>query len=147
METQTEKRRKPYPTDLKDREWAKIEHLVPQPKSGGRPAKYERREILNALFYMTKAGCTWRMLPHDPADLPPWEVVYMYFAQWRDQGVFERINEVLRRQVRIEAGKDEEPSVAILDSQSVKTAEKGGLAARLATMLGSKSKGESDTSS
>lgn len=140
-------RRKPYPTDLKDKEWAKIEHLIPQPRSGasigGRPAKYERREILNALFYMTKAGCTWRMLPHD---LPPWEVVYMYFAQWRDQGVFERINEVLRRQVRVEAGKDEEPSAAIIDSQSVKTAEKGGLGARLATMLQRRSKDESDTS-
>ncbi len=143
METQTQKRRKPYPTDLKDKEWAKIEHLVPQPKSGGRPAKYERREILNALFYMTKSGCTWRMLPHD---LPPWEVVYMYFAQWRDEGVFERINEVLRRQVRIEAGKDEEPSAAILDSQSVKTAEKGGLVARLATMLGRRSREENGTS-
>jgi transposase len=120
------------------------EHLVPQPKSGGRPAKYERREILNALFYMTKSGCTWRMLPHD---LPPWEVVYMYFAQWRDAGVFEGINEVLRRQVRIEAGKDEEPSAAILDSQSVKTAEKGGLVTRLGTMLQRRSKDESDTSS
>ncbi len=116
--------RKAYPTDLKNEEWAKIEKLVPQPKSsgkgtaGGRPPKYERREILNALFYMTRAGCTWRMLPHD---LPPWEVVYMYFSQWRDEGVFERINEVLRRQVRVEAGKDEEPSAAIIDSQSVKT--------------------------
>ncbi len=144
------KTRKPYPTDLKDKEWAKIEHLVPQPKSGGkataggRPPKYERREVLNALFYMTKSGCTWRMLPHD---LPPWEVVYMYFAQWRDQGVFERINEVLRRRIRIEVGKDEEPSVAIIDSQSVKTAEKGGLGARLASMLRSKSKGASGTSS
>ncbi len=141
---ETQRRRKPYPTDLKDREWAKIEHLVPQPKSGGRPAKYERREILNALFYMTKAGCTWRMLPHD---LPPWEVVYMYFAQWRDEGVFERINDALRRQVRIEAGKDEEPSAAILDSQSVKTAEKGGLVARLGTMLQRRSRDASDTSS
>ena len=144
---QAQQRRKPYPTDLKDKEWARIEHLVPQPKSGGkiggRPAKYDRREILNALFYMTKAGCTWRMLPHD---LPPWEVVYMYFSQWRDQGVFEHINEVLRRQVRITAGKDEEPSAAIIDSQSVKTAEKGGLGARLATMLQSMSKDESDTS-
>ncbi len=126
---------------------------MPQPKSGGqgsagsvggRPAKYERREILNALFYMTKAGCTWRMLPHD---LPPWEVVYMYFAQWRDQGVFERINEVLRRQVRIEAGKDQEPTAAIIDSQSVKTGEKGGLGARLAMILVRRSKGESGTSS
>ena len=147
MKVQT--KRKAYPTDLKDKEWASIEHVVPQPKSGGksttggRPAKYDRREILNALFYMTKAGCTWRMLPHD---LPPWEVVYMYFSQWRDEGVFERINEVLRRQVRVEAGKDEEPSAAIIDSQSVKTAEKGGLKTRLGTMLGSRSKDESDTS-
>lgn len=150
---ETQKKRKPYPTDLKDKEWARIEHLVPQPKNGGksttggRPPKYERREILDALFYMTKAGCTWRMLPHD---LPPWEVVYMYFSQWRDEGVFERINEVLRKQIRIEVGKDEEPSAAIsaaiIDSQSVKTAEKGGLAARLATMLQRKSREESDTS-
>ncbi len=148
MEAQA--KRKAYPTDLKDKEWARIEHLVPQPKSGsagsagGRPPKYDRREILNALFYMTKAGCTWRMLPHD---LPPWEVVYMYFSQWRDEGVFERINEVLRRQIRVEVGKDEEPSAAIIDSQSVKTAEKGGLAARLASMLGRTSKDESGTSS
>ncbi len=143
-----QKTRKAYPTDLKDKEWAKIEHLVPQQRSGGggtqggRPPKYDRREIMNALFYMTKAGCTWRMLPHD---LPPWEVVYMYFSQWRDEGVFERINEVLRKQVRIEAGKDEEPSAAIIDSQSVKTAEKGGLRTRLAMMLGRRSKAESDT--
>ncbi len=108
----------------------------------GYNSRYADTESVS-LFYMTRAGCTWRMLPHD---LPPWEVVYMYFAQWRDEGVFERINEVLRRQVRIEAGKDEEPSVAILDSQSVKTAEKGGLAARLGMMPASKSKGESDTS-
>ena len=98
---------------------------------------------MNALFYMTKAGCTWRMLPHD---LPPWEVVYLYFSQWRDEGVFERINEVLRKQVRIEEGKDEEPSAAVIDSQSVKTAEKGGLKTRLATMLARKSKDESATS-
>jgi putative transposase len=149
---EAQKARKPYPTDLKDNEWKRIEHLIPQPRSsgkgtaGGRPPKYDRREILNALFYMTKAGCTWRMLPHD---LPPWEVVYMYFAQWRDAGVFERINDVLRRQVRIDAGKDEEPSAAIIDSQSTKTAEKGGLAAavgRLATMVASRSRGERDTS-
>jgi putative transposase len=143
------KTRKPYPTDLKDKEWAKIEHLLPVPRSGGkqtaggRPTKYDRREILNALFYMTRSGCTWRMLPHD---LPPWEVVYMYFSQWRDAGVFERINEVLRRQVRIEAGRDEEPTAAIIDSQSVKTAEKGGLAARLGMMLPRRSKDESGTS-
>lgn len=146
---ETAKARKPYPTDLSDKEWARIEHLVPQPKSGGkktaggRPPKYDRREVLNALFYMTKAGCTWRMLPHD---LPPWEVVYMYFAQWRDEGVFERINRVLRKQVRVQEGKDEEPSAAIIDSQSVKTAEKGGLAARLGMMVARRSKAESDTS-
>jgi transposase len=84
------------------------------------------------------------MLPHD---LPPWEVVYMYFAQWRDEEVFERINRVLRKQVRVQVGKDEEPSAAIIDSQSVKTAEKGGLAARLGTMLARRSREENDTSS
>jgi len=147
--TKAQQTRKPYPTDLKDKEWAKIEQLVPVPRSGGkstaggRPPKYNRREIMNALFYMTKAGCTWRMLPHD---LPPWEVVYMYFSQWRDEGVFERINEVLRKEIRIEMGKDEEPSAAVMDSQSVKTAEKGGLAARLGTMLARRSRAESDTS-
>src|SRR5215210_7832903 len=121
--------RKRYPTDLKDEEWNKIEHLIPRHTSGGpgsqggRPPKYDRREILNAIFYITKAGCIWRMMPHD---LPPWEAVYGYFAQWRDAGVFERMNEVLRRKIRVEECRDPEPSAAILDSQSVKTAEKGG---------------------
>ncbi len=148
------KARKPYPSDLKDKEWAKVEHLVPRPRSGGkstaggRPPKYDRREILNALFYLTRSGCTWRMLPHD---LPPWEVVYMYFAQWRDEKVLEGINEVLRRRIRVEMGKDEEPSAAIIDSQSVKTAEKGGPAirkgrARLGTMQARRSRGESGIS-
>jgi putative transposase len=124
-------RRKRYPTDLTDAEWARIEQLIPHHMSGGanggRPPKYDRREILNAIFYITKAGCIWRMLPHD---LPPWEAVYGYFAQWRDAGVFEQINDVLRRQVRIAAGRDPQPSGAIIDSQSVKTAEKGGLTSR-----------------
>jgi transposase len=124
METQ---QRKPYPTDLTDAEWAKIAHLVPKHTNGsplgGRRPKYSQREILNALFYITKAGCTWRMLPHD---LPPWQAVYGYFAEWRDAGVFMSINKALRRQIRIEVGKNPEPSATIMDSQSVKTAEKGG---------------------
>jgi putative transposase len=123
--------RKRYPTDLTDAEWQQVEHLIPQHRSGGpgggRPPKYDLREVLNAIFYITKAGCIWRMMPHD---LPPWETVYGYFAQWRDAGVFERMNEVLRRKIRVEECRDPEPSAAIMDSQSVKTAEKGGATKR-----------------
>jgi transposase len=119
--------RKPYATDLTDAQWAKIEHLVPAPKSGGRPANYTRREILNALFYMARSGCSWRLLPHD---FPSWRIVYWYFGIWRDAGLFEQINSVLRKEVRIQAGKDPQPSAAIMDSQSVKTTEKGGPANR-----------------
>jgi putative transposase len=119
--------RKPYATDLTNAQWAKIEHLVPAPKTGGRPAKYTRREILNALFYMARSGCSWRLLPHD---FPSWRIVYWYFGIWRDAGLFEQINSVLRKEVRIQAGKDPEPSAAIMDSQSVKTTEKGGPANR-----------------
>jgi len=121
--------RKRYPTDLTDAEWAQIENLIPHRTSGGagsvggRPPKYERREILNAIIFITKAGCIWRMMPHD---LPPWEAVYGYFARWRDDGVFVRINDRLRRKIRVEECHDPEPSVAIVDSQSVKGAEKGG---------------------
>jgi transposase len=83
--------RKAYPTDLNDKAWAVIEPYVPQPKTGGRPAEHERREILNAIAYALRSGCAWRLMPHD---LPPWSTVYDYFRQWRADGTWERIGNI-----------------------------------------------------
>jgi putative transposase len=115
--------RKAYPTDLSDAEWIIIEPYVPQPKSGGRPAEHARREIVNAIAYVLRSGCAWRLMPHD---LPPWPTVYDYFRQWREDGIWERINAALREKLRLSLGHEAQPSAAILDSQSVKTTEKGG---------------------
>jgi len=115
--------RRAYPTDLTDAEWAILEPVIPPPKPGGRPAKHPRREIVNAIRYLLRSGEAWRLMPHD---LPPWQTVYHYFRCWRIDGTWERANAVLRRQVRQRAGRNAEPSAAILDSQSVRTTEKGG---------------------
>ena len=117
-----------YPTDLTDEEWHVIGPLVPAVKSGGRPADHLRREIVNAIFYVLRTGCQWRMLPHD---FPPWQTVYTYFRNWRLDGTWQRIHDTLRRKVRRAAGRHPEASAASLDSQSVKTTEKGGLAATM----------------
>ena len=118
--------RPPYPTDLTDTAWALIQHLVPEAKSGGRPAAYPRREILHGIFYLLRSGCSWRMLPHD---LPPWRMVYHYVRQWRLDGTWQHIHDMLRGDVRVAAGKHRQPSAAIIDSPSIKTTEKGGAAA------------------
>ena len=115
--------RKPYPTDLTDEEWAILAPLIPPAKPGGRPREVDMREILNGLLYLLRTGCAWRMIPHD---LPPWQTLYEYFAQWRDDGTWERLNGVLRVQVRQQVGKEAEPSAGIIDSQSVKTTETPG---------------------
>jgi len=115
--------RKSYPTDLTDEEWAILVPLIPPAKPGGRPREVDMREILNGLLYLLRTGCAWRMIPHD---LPPWQTVYEYFAQWRDDGTWERLNGVLRVQVRQQVGKEAEPSAGIIDSQSVKTTETPG---------------------
>lgn len=115
--------RKPYPTDLTDARWFILEPLVPSAKHGGRSRSVCMREVFNAIFYFLRAGCAWRMLPHD---LPPWQTVYGYFRQWRQDGTWERINDALREAIRLEAGREVEPSAAIIDSQSVKTTETKG---------------------
>jgi transposase len=115
--------RRPYPTDLSDSEWLLIEPYIPPIKAGGRPALHTRREIVDAICYVLRSGGAWRLLPHD---FPPWQTVYHYFRLWRDDGIFEQLNHALREEVRERAGREREPSGAIIDSQSVKTTEKGG---------------------
>jgi len=121
-------KRRRYDTDLTDAEWRILEPLVPGVKAGGRPAEHPRREIVNALLYVCRTGCQWRLMPHD---LPYWKTVYTYFRLWRLDGTWARIHSTLREQVRQAAGREPQASAAILDSQSVKTTEKGGLAATM----------------
>jgi putative transposase len=111
--------RKPYPSDLSDEQWATIEPLIPVHRVG-RPRKVEMREVLNAIFYLNRSGCQWDMLPHD---LPPKSTVYDYFAQWRDDGTWQEITDALRQEVRVAGGHDPSPSVASIDSQTVKATE------------------------
>ena len=121
--------RKPYPTDLSDEQWQLIQPLLPPAKPGGRPRRVNPREIINAIFYHLRAGCVWRLLPHD---LPPWGTVHYYHRKWRMEGVWQSVHDALREQVRTQAGKETTPSAALLDSQSVKTAEKGGTGTKTA---------------
>jgi putative transposase len=134
--------RKPYLSDLTDEQWEIVQAVVPKAKGGrtGRPGKYPRREIWNAIFYQAKTGCQWRYLPHD---LPPWEDVRDHFGRWRDAGVITAVHDALREQVRRQAGREPTPSAAIIDSQSVKTRQKGG---PTATTRPRTSKGASGTS-
>jgi putative transposase len=115
--------RKPYPSDLTDTQWHLVQPLLPPPQPGGRHRATDLREVLNAIFYVVKNGCGWRALPHD---FPPEGTVRDYFHTWRRRGVWTQIQDTLRRQVRRQAGRDEEPSAGIIDSQSVKATRTSG---------------------
>lgn len=112
-----------YPTDITDAEWSYLAPHLPMPKARGRPRLHSVREILNAIFYALRSGCAWRLLPHD---LPPWKTVYHYFRLWRVQGLWGKLHAALYAAVRSKAGRDPNPSAAIIDSQSVKTTVVGG---------------------
>ena len=115
--------RKPYPTDLSDAEWNHIEPHLPAPKGFGRPRIHDLREILDAIFYLLKSGCQWRLLPHD---FPRWPTVYHYFRAWRIDGTWERINRAIRKRLRVRLERDPQPSAGVVDSQSVKSTAVGG---------------------
>jgi putative transposase len=115
-------KRKPYPSDLTDEQWALLEPLLPRASRRGRPRKTDLREVVNALFYHTREGGSWRALPHD---FPPWRTVYNYFQWWTWDGTWQKLLDALRPQVRTKAGRPPTPSAAAIDSQSVRTAEGG----------------------
>jgi putative transposase len=113
---------KSYPTDLNDDQWQLIEALLPAPKTLGRPP-VNRRMVINALLYITRAGGAWRLLPKE---FGPWQTVYGYFSRWNKTGIWSLINEALRTLVRKQEGKRGQPTAAILDSQTVRSANHGG---------------------
>ena len=117
------KSKQAYPTDLNDTEWFEIMPYLPEPKKTGRPRKHSWRVILNAIFYLLRSGCAWRMLPHD---FPPWQTVYHYLRLWRQDGTWEQINAHLRTELRTSTGREAQPSAAIIDTQAVKTTETPG---------------------
>jgi transposase len=130
-----------YPSDLTDAEWALVEPLIPPAKRGGRRRSVDLREVLNGIFYVLSTGCQWRALPKD---LPPRSTVHEYLQRWEWDGTLARLHHALFVQARELVGKEASPSVAIIDSQSVKSAEKGALAsARRALTRARRSKGRS----
>ena len=114
--------RQTYQTDVNDKAWKVIKKMLPTVSGNGRPRKYELREIVNAIFYVVRGGIAWRLMPHD---LPPWSLVYNYYWHWKKAGLFEAINAKLVELSRKKSGRRKQPSMGIMDSQSVKTANGG----------------------
>jgi putative transposase len=116
--------RRRYPTDLSDAEWRCIEpYIITSANRRGRPRIYSLRRVLDAVFYVLRSGCPWRLLPFE---FPPWRTVYYWFRKWRIEGTFERLNAALRERVRVLSGRNAQPSAGIVDSQSAKTTGVGG---------------------
>jgi putative transposase len=120
--------RTPYPSDLSDYQWRRLEPCLPAVKPGGRPRRVELREVVNAILYVLRNGIIWRALPHD---FPPWPTIYWYVRQWRLDGTWAAIHDALRAEVRLADGREPTPSAAILDSQSITMTERGGRAATM----------------
>jgi putative transposase len=112
----------PYNTDISAQQWQLLEPHLPVAKTGGRKRTTNLREVINAMFYLIRTGCAWRLLPHD---FPQWQTVYGYFRQWQKDGTWVKLHELLRQKVRLKAGKNAKPSAGCLDSQSVKKAGPG----------------------
>lgn len=129
-----------YASDLTDAQWEIVAKLMPVGIKSGRPRKWGVRVMLDAIFYVEKTGCQWRQLPKD---FPPWKRVYNTYWRWRERGVWQTLVTALREDLRVRAGRQATPSVAIIDSQSVKTASKGG---NVDSTRARKSRAASDTS-
>ena len=130
--------RNPYPSDLTDRQWSIIEPLIPPAQPGGRHRSVDMRRVIDGILYLSRSGCSWRMLPHE---FPPWGTVHYYYRRFRLDGTWQKIHDKLREKVRCQVGKKPTPRAAVIDSQSVKTAAKGGI---VATMRVRKSRAGND---
>lgn len=117
--------RTPYPTDVTDGQWRLVEHLMPRPRHGGRPRTTAMRDVLDAVLYLVRTGCQWRNLPHE---FPPWPTVHHDYRLMRLDGTWRVVHDRLRERVRRRAGRRLDPAAAVIDSQSVRTTEKGGSA-------------------